>query len=188
MEVVATECAGAADLGPEVTATWLARRNEVPSLAELATAGIVADTIEVAASWTALPEIHADVIAGVGAIDGTLAVSAHQSHAYRDGGCLYFSFGGIPPGGEDGDRLAAGDAYYRRAWDEVMAVTRRHGGAISHHHGVGINRGRHLAAALGEGFSVLAALKATLDPVGVLNPGKLGLPSPFGPAPWPAGA
>ena len=35
------------------------------------------------------------------------------------------------------------------------------------------------------GLDVLAALKAALDPRGILNPGKLGLPSPFGTVPWP---
>ncbi len=60
-----------------------------------------------------------------------------------------------------------------------------HGGALSHHHGIGLNRGRYLARALGPAFDVLAAVKAALDPAGVLNPGKLGLPTPFGEVPWP---
>ena len=65
-------------------------------------------------------------------------------------------------------------------------VTVGNGGALSHHHGVGVNRGRFMAEALGPAFSTLEALKRALDPAGVLNPGKLGLPSPFGEAPWPA--
>jgi len=59
------------------------------------------------------------------------------------------------------------------------------GGNLSHHHGVGLNRSRFVAEALGAGLDVLVSVKHALDPAGILNPGKLGLPSPFGPAPWP---
>ncbi len=65
-----------------------------------------------------------------------------------------------------------------------MSPTEAAGGAISHHHGIGLNRGRYLAGYLGGAFEVLTAVKAALDPSGILNPGKLGLPSPFGAAPW----
>jgi len=59
------------------------------------------------------------------------------------------------------------------------------GGNLSHHHGVGINRARFVAEALGNGHGVLQAVKSALDPQGILNPGKLGLASPFGASPWP---
>jgi alkyldihydroxyacetonephosphate synthase len=177
MRIVAEECGRAARLDDALVSHWLDRRNQVPSLASLAAAGIVADTIEIAAGWRVLPTLYCDAVAAVAAIDTTIVASGHQSHAYPDGACVYFSFAGRP--GDDPE------GYYRRVWDTVMAVTRRHGGAISHHHGIGINRGRHLAGAWGPAFDTLTAVKAALDPHGILNPGKLGLASPFGAPPWP---
>ena len=55
-----------------------------------------------------------------------------------------------------------------------------HGGSLSHHHGVGLNRSRFVAEALGSAFGVLQGIKTSLDPNGILNPGKLGLADPFG--------
>jgi alkyldihydroxyacetonephosphate synthase len=50
----------------------------------------------------------------------------------------------------------------------------RNGGTLSHHHGVGED---HAAWMLGEkgslGLEVLRAVKRTLDPKGVMNPGKM---------------
>jgi alkyldihydroxyacetonephosphate synthase len=120
------------------------------------------------------------VVGALESIDGTLAASCHQSHAYVDGACLYFTFGGRGPEGDDEWR----QRYYRRAWDAVTNVTLAHGAAISHHHGIGLNRSRFLPRALGSGFEVLRGLKAAFDPKGILNPGKFGLASPFGPPPW----
>jgi alkyldihydroxyacetonephosphate synthase len=81
----------------------------------------------------------------------------------------------------DGPDAAGRDAYYRALWDAGQRAALAHGGALSHHHGVGINRGRFLREALGPAFDVLASAKRALDPNGILNPGKLGLPSPWGP-------
>ncbi len=44
--------------------------------------------------WADLPAIYDDVVAAINAVPGTLAGSAHQSHAYVDGACLYFSLRG----------------------------------------------------------------------------------------------
>ena len=66
-----------------------------------------------------------------------------------------------------------------------MDATLACGAAFSHHHGIGLNRGPLARAALGEAFAVLAAMKAALDPRGILNPGKLGLASPWGEPAWP---
>jgi len=188
MAVVAEECASCCGrlLDPGLVQLWLSRKGDISALEAAARAGLTCDTIEVAARWSVLPGLYRDVTEAVGAVNGTLAVTAHQSHAYRDGGCLYFTFAGKPAiDGAGGAVVNAADAYYRRVWDLVMVITIEHGGTISHHHGIGLNRGRHLSRALGPAFDVLVAAKQALDPHGVLNPGKLGLPSPFGEVPWP---
>ena len=41
------------------------------------------------------------------------------------------------------------EAYYRAAWDAGQRAVLAHGGALSHHHGVGLNRSRFIAEALG---------------------------------------
>ena len=53
------------------------------------------------------------------------------------------------------------------------------GASLSHHHGVGLNRGRFVSGALGAGAATLAQIKTALDPTGILNPGKMGLPDSF---------
>jgi alkyldihydroxyacetonephosphate synthase len=143
-------------------------------------AGIVADTVEIAAPWRALPGIYARAVDALNRIDGTIAASAHQSHAYTDGACLYFTFAGRPAASD----TPSAEAYYRQAFDAVLVATTSAGGALSHHHGIGIARSKHMRAYLGSAFVVLSTLKQSLDPQGILNPGKLGLTSPFGPQAW----
>jgi alkyldihydroxyacetonephosphate synthase len=183
LTVVDAECStevGAQPLDQALVDRWLGHRNDVSALAPLWRAGIVVDTAEISGPWSALPGLFDDVIGALKEIDGTLAASAHQSHAYPDGACLYFTFGGRGPDGDDEWR----ERYYRQAWDTVTDATMAHGAAISHHHGIGLNRSRFLPRALGSGFEVLRGLKTTFDPNGILNQGKFGLDSPFGPAPW----
>jgi alkyldihydroxyacetonephosphate synthase len=183
LSVVDDECAsgaGAHELDVALVARWLGHRNDVSALAPLWRAGVVVDTAEISGSWAALPGLFEEVVGSLTSIEGTLAASAHQSHAYTDGACLYFTFAGRGPEGDDAWR----ERYYRQAWDTVTNATLAHGAAISHHHGIGLNRSRFLPRALGTGFEVLAGLKQSFDPVGILNPGKFGLPSAFGPSPW----
>jgi alkyldihydroxyacetonephosphate synthase len=182
MAAVHAECTATDDvtaLDTAVAGRWLEHRNQIPALESLVRGGIVADTVEISGSWAALPVIYKNAVEGLMALDGTLAASAHQSHAYTDGGCLYFTFAGQP-----GDPAKA-EPYYNAAFETVMNATTRAGGALSHHHGIGLNRARFMPAYLGPAFETLAAVKDALDPRGILNPGKLGLSSPFGPDPYP---
>ncbi|HXW35338.1 MAG TPA: FAD-binding oxidoreductase [Acidimicrobiales bacterium] len=177
---------GAEELDVALVSHWMEHRNDVSALAPLYRAGIVVDTIEIAARWLALPRIYSECLAALEEVAGTIAASAHQSHAYVDGACLYFTFAGRSPevDSDEADRWA--ESYYVRAWDVVTQIVERAAGSISHHHGVGINRSRFMAGAFGNAFDVLVSLKQALDPKGILNPGKLGLPSPFGEIHWPA--
>jgi len=188
LAVVDRECAAAEVLDVALVERWLGHRNDVSALAPLWRSGVVVDTVEVSGRWAALPGLYDTVLAALAGVPGTLVASSHQSHAYTDGACLYFTFAGRPPGDVAADPAArdawTGD-YYRRAWDAVSRTTLDAGGALSHHHGIGLNRGRFLADGLGPAFGVLASVKAALDPHGILNPGKLGLDHPFGPVPWP---
>ncbi len=77
------------------------------------------------------------------------------------------------------------DATYVGLWDAGTRAVLAHGGSLSHHHGVGLNRARFVREALGPALDMLAGVKAALDPRGILNPGKLGLPDPFGEVAWP---
>ena len=94
-----------------------------------------------------------------------MVASAHQSHSYPDGACLYFTFAGKPP---EADR----EAYYRAAWDAGQRAVLAAGGALSHHHGVGLNRARFVAEALGAGFGVLQSREGRARPERHPQPGQ----------------
>jgi len=49
----------------------------------------------------------------------------------------------------------------------------RLGGTVTGEHGVGLGKLKHMEAEHGAAWGVMSALKATLDPQGILNPGKL---------------
>jgi alkyldihydroxyacetonephosphate synthase len=176
--IVDEECAAAEVIDVGLVERWMEHRNDVSALEALISRGYVVDTMEVSASWRALPAVYERATAAIQAVEHTMVASAHQSHSYTDGACLYFTFAGKPP---EADR----EAYYRAAWDAGQRAVLAAGGALSHHHGIGLNRARFVKEALGNGFGVLQSVKDTLDPNGILNPGKLGLASPFGAVPWP---
>ena len=176
--VVEEECAAADALDAALVGRWFEHRNEVSALEALTRRGYVVDTMEVTGSWTDLPRIYDDTIAALRAVDGVQVASAHQSHAYHDGACVYFTFAGKP----EADRR---QAMYVEAWDAAQRAVLSAGGSLSHHHGVGLNRSRFAGEALGGGMAVLQSVKDALDPHGILNPGKLGLGSPFGEVRFP---
>ncbi|WP_162941977.1 FAD-binding oxidoreductase [Desertimonas flava] len=178
MDVVADACRLGAPASAALVDAWLEHRNDTSALQALTRKGYVVDTMEIAAPWSRLDALFRDVRAALSAVPHARAATCHLSHSYTDGACLYFTFAALPPA----DLV---ESTYVAMWDAGQRAVLAGGGNLSHHHGVGINRARFAAEALGEGLTVLAAVKAALDPAGILNPGKLGLASPFGASPWP---
>jgi alkyldihydroxyacetonephosphate synthase len=172
MSIVAEECVMATTCDASLVASWLEHRNDVGALAPLWERGYVVDTIEVAGMWSRLPSMRRAVIDALEQMPGITVASVHQSHAYLDGACLYFTFAAKP----DDDVTD----FYRRAWECVTEEVLGHGGALSHHHGVGRNRARFVPEALGSAFSILQDVKKLLDPDDIMNPGVLGI----GATPW----
>jgi alkyldihydroxyacetonephosphate synthase len=186
MRIVAEECAAAEALDVDLVGRWLEHRNDVSLLGALVADGYVVDTMELTGSWADLDVLHERVVEAIAAIPGVVVASGHLSHSYTTGACLYVTFGGRP--GDDPTTEAKQDLYVR-CWDAGTRTALATGASLSHHHGVGLNRGRFVADALGPaGAGILAKMKAVLDPNGILNPGKLGLPSPFGEPPAPFAA
>jgi alkyldihydroxyacetonephosphate synthase len=161
--------AGAASqLGEEPWDRWQRHRFDLSAerlKTYLAPAGAYLDTIELAASWTALPELHSRVKPAIAA--GGLAL-CHFSHAYEQGCCAYFTFGGSA----DGEPEAR--AAYLRAWEGAMSAAGDLGATISHHHGVGQARARWVAGEMGGWMHVWRAVREGLDPEGIMNPRAVG--------------
>jgi len=176
--IVEGECGDATRLDDGLVERWLTHRNDVSALHTLTEKGFVVDTMEIAAPWDRLPGIYDATVAAMLTVDHTRVATAHLSHSYSDGACLYFTFAATPP-------PDAIERTYVALWDAGQRAVLAGGGSLSHHHGIGINRARFVADALGGGLVVLERLKAALDPLGILNPGKLGTASPFGEVAWP---
>ena len=74
------------------------------------------------------------------------------------------------------------DVLDEKEWEKLhFAADRLHlaaialGGTVSSEHGIGAARGMYLEQQCGPAFGVMKAIKKTLDPNGILNPGKLGM-------------
>lgn len=70
---------------------------------------------------------------------------------------------------ENPAEIAAAKQVAIRMAERAIAV----GGTISGEHGIGVGKRGLMAAQHGEGWQVMGAIKAALDPLDILNPGKL---------------
>jgi alkyldihydroxyacetonephosphate synthase len=163
---------GGLAVGRSPGAAWLHSRFAGPYLRdELLTYGVFVETLETAAQWSELLSLHRHVSAAIAdelAAWGTPGlVACHVSHVYETGASLYFTF--LARQRED-DAIGQWQAVKRAAGDAIVAG----GGTITHHHGVGRDHVRWMEREVGVGgLRTIAAVKAELDPAGIMNPGKL---------------
>ncbi len=172
LAVRALRSGGAAYLGQAAGRSWEHGRYRGPYLRDtMMGMGAMVETLETSHTWTRLGELH-DAVAA--ALSGSLSsqgtpglVFCHLSHAYADGASLYFTFISRRRHGAELEQ-----------WSQVKAAACEAivgcGGTITHHHAVGSDHAPYMAAEVGEtGLDVLRAVKAELDPSGIMNPGKL---------------
>lgn len=73
-----------------------------------------------------------------------------------------------------GEEIAGWREHLEAVRREVYADTIRRGGVISGEHGIGLVKKGHIAENLGDDvIALMAAVKKSLDPKGILNPGKI---------------
>jgi alkyldihydroxyacetonephosphate synthase len=162
---------GGSALGPEPVAAWRRSRFAGPYLRDaLLDAGALAETLETATTWANLPRLAANVREAVtGALTGAgtpPVVQCHISHVYPAGASLYYTV----VCAQAADPVAQWAAVKAAAGGAIMAG----GGTITHHHAVGTDHRAWMQAEAGDlGVEILRAAAATVDPAGVLNPGKL---------------
>jgi alkyldihydroxyacetonephosphate synthase len=161
------ERAGGVDLGEEPGRDWLEHRYAVSyKMSPAFRAGAFVDTMEVASTWERLVDLYRSVR---GAIAKHALVMAHFSHAYPEGCSIYFTFAAYAESQQRAERI------YDAIWRDGLEAATRAGGTISHHHGVGLLKAPYMRAEHREAMALFEALKQSMDPDGIMNPGKLGL-------------
>lgn len=159
---------GGTPLGTEPGERWAHGRFDGPHLRDaLLDHGVLVETLETATFWSDRERLYADVKA---ALTSTLGVRSlvlcHVSHVYETGCSLYFTVAAR----QADDAIAQWQAAKAAASDAIVAA----GATITHHHAIGTDHAPWLAQEIGDvGVRVLRAVKAELDPAGILNPGVL---------------
>jgi alkyldihydroxyacetonephosphate synthase len=165
------QAAGGTSLGEGPARAWEHGRFNAPYLRDsLLSAGALCETLETATSWSNVPALKAAVTEALTkslAESGTPAlVLCHISHVYPTGASLYFTV----VAGQRGNPIEQWSKAKAAASEAMM----RTGATITHHHAVGADHRPWMRDEVGDlGVEVLRAVKATLDPAGILNPGKL---------------
>jgi alkyldihydroxyacetonephosphate synthase len=134
--------------------------------------GLLADTFETAITWDRWPEFDATVREEMGRVLAKVCaegeLSCRFTHVYPDGPAPYYTWSGL---GREGSEISMWQEVKDAANEVVVAA----GGTSTHHHAVGrMHRPGAYDVQRPDLFAEsLRAVKRTLDPKGMLNPGVL---------------
>lgn len=95
---------------------------------------------------------------------------AHFSHWFHWGVMVYSRFIIEEPPQDAREALRL----HNRVWNTAMEAVLANGGMINEHHGVGLKLARYMRRQYGDAWPFLVRLKKTIDPNGIMNPGKVG--------------
>jgi len=156
---------GGKDSGADQVKHWLDKRFDISAASKILQRGAVLDTIEVTTNWHNAYSTYKAMQEEIMSVEGTFQASGHYSHVYPEGAALYLTVVGFAPDKKE---------YYHAIWQAAMKGCLAEGASIAHHHGIGLQRAPWMEAEHGAGIEVLDKIKKSLDPHGIMNPGKLG--------------
>lgn len=168
--------AGGTALGAEPAQRWWERKYQPFDPEHYPKLPMIFGTTDVAARFSDMPKIYEarKSLYETEFGDYEILYTAHFSHWYPWGTMIYDRFHVLNPPADPEEALELHD----RLWNRAIAVALEHGGVLNDHHGIGLKLGRFMPVQYGATWRLLTAIKDAIDPLNLMNPGKLGFGAP----------
>ncbi|CAL9329955.1 FAD-binding oxidoreductase [Streptomyces sp. enrichment culture] len=163
---------------PRLVEEWFENLNWGPDKIEAEKQAMLAEaelgyTTEVSVDWSRTVELYENVIRRIRtefpAADDLVLLGAHSSHSYQTGTNLYFVYD-YKINCEPREEI---EKYHVPLNAIIVEEALRAGGSMVHHHGIGKYRAPWTAQEHGSAYRILAGLKETFDPNGIMNRGTI---------------
>jgi alkyldihydroxyacetonephosphate synthase len=133
--------------------------------------GVITETFETAVPWDRFEAFHAAVSEAAGdairRVCGQGTLTCRFTHVYPDGPAPYYSFSGPA-------KLGGEQTQWQEIKQAAVEAVVSAGGTVTHHHAVGrLHKSGWTRQMPDLQVEALKAVKKTLDPNGILNPGVL---------------
>ncbi|MBI3550616.1 MAG: FAD-binding oxidoreductase [Elusimicrobia bacterium] len=163
-------------LGTSVGKTWSKDKFNLPYLRDyVMDYGCMVDVSETSTPWSNVLPLYHKTVAAIkerfASPDhpgkGKGFIGCHLSHTYKTGACLYFTYGARQVPGQELEQYYG----YKGMITELFM---KNGATLSHHHAVGTEHQPWMEEEVSRtGIQALRAIKTSLDPKAIFNPGKL---------------